>query len=129
MAVALCERLAIVEQPCDGDGSRTLSQGEGMIAGMNDVESLELQVLDRDMSGARHRGGHGALDLETQPGPSAHDQLVELRTGVGGPEKAFVGLDAQPADELIDDESLPGRTGFRMGFEVRRRSKIEQRVK
>ncbi|TKS61638.1 MAG: hypothetical protein EWM72_00386 [Nitrospira sp.] len=39
-----------------------------MIAGMNDVEPLELQVLDCDMSGARHRGGCGALDLETQPG-------------------------------------------------------------
>ena len=66
MAVALCARLAIVEQSCDGDGSHTLSQREGMIAGMNDVESLELQVLDRDMSGARHRGGCGAFDLESQ---------------------------------------------------------------
>ena len=69
---------------------------------MNDVESLELQVLDRDMSGARHRGGRGALDLETQPGFSAHDQQVEFRTGMGGPEKAFVRVDAQPADELVD---------------------------
>ena len=67
-AVALCERPAILEQSCDGNGSRALSQCEGMIAGMNDVEPLELQVLDCDMSGARHRGGCGALDLETQPG-------------------------------------------------------------
>ena len=96
---------------------------------MNDVESLELQILLRDMSGARHYGGCGALDLETQPGLSAHDPQIEFRTGMGGPERTFAGLDAQSADELIDDEALSGRTGLWMGFEVRRRSKIEQRVK
>jgi hypothetical protein len=31
---------------------------------------------------------------------------VKPGTGMGGPEKAFVGFDAQPTDELVDDEAL-----------------------
>ena len=66
VAVALRERLAIVDQPCDRDSPRALGQREGMISRMNDVESLQLQVLDGDMSGARHhRCGGAAVRLST----------------------------------------------------------------
>ena len=77
-----------------------------MIEGLNHIESLDLKVVDRDMSRSRHRGGRGAFDLETEPRFSAHEQQVELGTGMGGPEKAFVGFDAQPPDELVDDEAF-----------------------
>jgi hypothetical protein len=39
-----------------------------MIAGMKDIEALDLQVLDRHMRGACHHKGRGAPEFETQSG-------------------------------------------------------------
>src|SRR5574337_2095189 len=113
--VALSVRLDLVEPVRDGDGSRVLGQREGMIAGMNDVESLELQILNRDIRGARHCGGRGTFDFKAEAVIPAHDQKIELRPGMGSPEKTFVGLDAQPADKLVRSEER------RVGKECRSR--------
>ena len=58
------------------------------------------------------------LHLEAQAHPPAHDQKVQLGSGMQAPEEALPRMSAESARELSDCEALPGRAPLGMPEQI-----------
>ncbi len=91
----------VVHQPLDGDSSDVLRQREGVIACVQDVQVMQLQVMKCDVSRASQFRRHGSLDLKSEAGAAADNQQIEFGSGVGGPEEALMIFGADPARRIL----------------------------
>jgi hypothetical protein len=79
----------------------------------------------------RRRGKAGRarpLDFEPQASPSPYDEKVKFRSRVSGPEIAVLVPGPDPADDLVQDKSLPRRAELRVAFQVPQRRLVEEGV-
>ena len=92
-------------------------QSIGVVAGVDDDRLREIEVVERRAHGSGDLRRAGALDLDADPPATASDEQVQLRTAVRRPEMRLIVVQAQPVDNRLQNESLPGSPGLRMGIQ------------
>lgn len=78
-------------QPVQTDGPNIFRHGKGVSPGVNDVERIQLEIVQRRLHRRCHPWRHHPLDLETSPSSTRHDKQVKLGASVGGPVMALFG--------------------------------------
>ena len=91
--------------PSEGQGRNPVSKRVLQLAGIDDPQVFEPQVVDDDVHRFRGFRGIRALELEPEPLPAAEQQKVQFGASLGSVE---VGLVPPVGDEcLLEGESLP----------------------
>ena len=95
---------------------------------MNYEETLELEVGQSTPHRRRDGWSRGAFDFESPAFSTTYNQQVEFGTGMGGPEVAFIFMDTQMLNDLMDDKTFPRGANSWMRIEVRKRRKTQKRM-
>ena len=96
-----------------------------MLASMNDGQLIKFQVAGGLAHGWRKFWGGGVFNFKTPSLIPPDNKKIDFRSTVGSPEETFFPVGTQMPDELIQYETLPGGTHFRMASDIRWRSEIE----
>src|SRR6185369_7436118 len=96
---------------------------------MNDEQMTETEILQRCRHRARHRRLRRQFELHAPSFASAHDEKIELRAAVSGPEKPFFPSQIEGGRDLLQGEALPRSADFRMAEEIGIVVDVEHRMK
>jgi hypothetical protein len=86
LAGLTAKRREVFKHSRHSHGTDSRGQGERSLAGMQHVEPLQSEVLQRDPHRWRHVRYRCPLYLESEPRPALHDQQVKFSTCMCGPE-------------------------------------------
>ncbi len=111
-----------------GNRLNLLRERKCLVAGMDDRQRLELQIMHRRAHRWCQRRRDRPLDLEAQPQSSTHDKQIQFGTLVSTPVKSLLRTHAQLLHQLVDDETLPGCTELGVPLDIPLGGKIQQRV-
>ncbi len=96
------------------------------MAGVDHVELIEFQILQRSSHGGGEDGGISALALDTDAARALEQHEVDFRTAMRGPEIRFIG--PYGLEDLFHGIPFPGGADFRMIFEIKRTGDVQQCV-
>ena len=105
-----------------------LAEWKRLLAGVDDVQMIERESVQRRTHGRRNAWAVGALDLEAEPALAANDEQIEFRAAVSRPEEALLGAGAEPLDDLLRSRSPPTRRRPSGGRRGRRASRSPSRA-
>ena len=129
LAVPFLQRTVPARSPCaQREGIDALGERETVLAGVDQREPLQVQMLQ----GRTHRRGDagavGELDLEAQPTRAAGHRQVQLSAGVQRPETALLVAGTEGRGDRGDGEVLLGGPDLGVAGQVRPVSQAEQGV-
>jgi hypothetical protein len=90
------ERANVREDSPDCHRADPRGEREGLVAGVDHVEPRWPKVGERRAHRRREARRRRALEFESDPDASAHDQEIDLGSCVRRPEVALLGLDTEP---------------------------------
>jgi len=125
-AAALFQSRNVVHKLLDGHSPDVLRQREGVITCVQNIQPMQCEVMQRDVSRPSQFRRHGSLDLKSEASTAAHNQQIEFGSGMGGPEEALMMFGTDPADQLFDHEALPRCPRLGVGFDIGEGPKIQQ---
>ena len=110
-------RIKLGREPGDGERPDLRRERIRVTPGMDHVDRLEPEALDRNVHASRDGGRIGALELEPAAPPRPHHEQIQLGALMGGPEIALPWTDAERPQYLLQGEPLERSPNLGMGLE------------
>src|SRR6185436_13934151 len=85
-----------------------------VFARVDDIETIEFQIVASNAHRSRKGRSDGAFDLESNPPSAPHHEQIEICARVSRPEISLIALQLEPANQILDDEPFPRRADLWM---------------
>ena len=115
-----------LERGSQGTCVNLLGERECVIAGIDDGDFIELQVMERGVHRTGGLGGFGMFAFEAESAVAANEEQVELGAAVGRPKPGLPSGGFH--QDLFNHETFPGRSALGMSTEIVECFEAEQSV-
>src|SRR5450759_3311177 len=122
------ERFDRLRDVLERDGPDPVAEPEHVRAGIDHIEMVESQIINRGVHRARRGRRPRGLELESALSATPYHEQIEFRSGVRAPEIAFIGSRAEASDHFAAGKPLPRCANLRMSGEVFVRLDAKERV-
>ncbi len=115
---SLSQGVDVFKNTCESYRTDFFAHWKSCLSRMDDIYGSKLKVRQRMHHRRCYFWSGGSLYFKPHPPLSSDNQKVQFGSPMGSPEEAFIGSGPQPANNLVQTETFPRCSDFRVCFQV-----------